>query len=162
MKLSHGIALPDIIVHKEIDSQTGDLILHNYGDYVDTLDGLLQTNLQRCQEKTPEEIRYRDATTKQYDWYQTFRTLTLFLWITLNSALVMIVVNIPKVSMFRPTASGGEGLLYIGIVLWAYAGVTGFQYWCTILYALNKLWTWIATRLKSSRMEQMSEGHEEV
>ena len=41
VKLSHGLAIPDIEVHKEIDPQTGDLILHNYGGYVDTLDGLL-------------------------------------------------------------------------------------------------------------------------
>lgn len=128
------MAIPDIEVHKEIDPQTEDLILHNYGDYVDTLDRLLETKFQRCQEKTPNEIRIRDTVTKQQDWYQTFRTVTLFLWIALNSALVMIVVNIPKVSIFRPTASGGEGLMYIGIVLWAYAA---FQYGCTILYALK-------------------------
>lgn len=162
VKLSHGVAIPDIDVHKEIDPQTGDLILHNYSDYVDTLDGLLATNIDKCQSKNLPEIRTRDMMTKQEDWYRTFRSLTVFLWITLNSFLVMTVINIPKISIFRPTESGGEGLLYVGSVLWAYAGVTGFQYVCTILYALQKFWTWVTSGFAKGRLEQLDKDKQEV
>jgi len=151
VKVRDDVNIPDE-VYKEIDPQTGDLILHNFTEYITGLDGLLETNLNMCQSKSPPEIRTRDLSTMQEDWYRTFRTLTVFLWITLNSFLVLVVTNIPKVSTFRPTADGGEGLLYVGSVLWAYAGVAGFQYLCTIVYSLRKLWSWLTSGVGRSKV----------
>ncbi|KEF52076.1 uncharacterized protein A1O9_11702 [Exophiala aquamarina CBS 119918] len=162
VKVNNDVVIPDTDVYKEIDPQSGDLILHNFIDHVQILDGLLEANLDECQSRTLPETRTRDISTKQADSYRTFRTLTVFLWITLNSFLVMVVINIPKLSTFRPTASGGEGLLYIGIILWAYAGLTGFQYGCTILYAMRKSWRWVLTKLMTGRLGRMNQSQGEA
>lgn len=161
VRVSHGVEIPDVDVQKEIDPQTGDLILHNFGDYVNTLDGLLDSNLDQCQEERILEMPTRDTATKQEDMYRNFRSLTVFLWLFLNSFLVMLIINIPTFSIFRPTASGGEGLLYVGSVLWAYAGITAFQYLCTVLYALQNLWTWITTGLRRRRLVRPDKDKDE-
>jgi len=151
----------DISVRKEIDPQNGDIILHGYSDYLNELDNYFESQKRQCEAQRPKVVRNWHAH-ETHDEYQMFRTATLLCWLGANSALVMAVVNTPSISRFKPTAEGGEGLIYVGVVLWAYASVAGFQYCCTVLYALSKLWGWLSSRmravLRSRRLRKEKEG----
>lgn len=72
------------------------------------------------------------------DGQNSFRTKFLLCWLALNGALVMTILNIPKVSILEVTSDGGKGYLYVGTVLWANAGVTIFQFLFTLFYAMRK------------------------
>ena len=72
------------------------------------------------------------------DGLKSFRTTFLLCWVALNGALVMTILNIPKVSILEVTSDGGKGYLYIGSVLWANAGVTIFQFLFTLSYSIRK------------------------
>lgn len=153
---------PDIFVRKEIDPQNGDIILHGYSDYLNELDNYFESQRRQCEAQRSKVIRKRHAYEKQEEYYRMFRTATLLCWLGANSALVMVVVNTPSISRFKPTTEGGEGLIYVGVVLWAYASVAGFQYCCTVLYALSKLWRWLSSRMRavvrSRRLRKEKEG----
>ena len=152
----------DISVRMYVDTQNGDIILHGYTEYLNELDTYFDSQRQQCEAHRSREPSNWGAAEKQEDYFRTFRTMTLLCWLGANSALVMIVVNIPSISRFTPTAEGGKGLVYVGVVLWAYAGVTGFQYCCTVLYALSKLCAWLSGRIKAvARPSRSSKGQVE-
>ena len=60
-------------------------------------------------------------------------------WVALNSALVMAVLNITKVSVLEVSEDGGRGYLYIGTILWANTGVLIIQFLFNLVYCFGKL-----------------------
>ena len=75
----------------------------------------------------------------EQDYFKGFRIISVLCWVALNSALVMAVLNIPKVSILEVSEDGGKGYLYIGTVLWANTGVLIFQFLFNLVYCFGKL-----------------------
>ena len=74
-----------------------------------------------------------------WDHLITVRTISVLCWVALNSALVMAVLNITKVSVLEVSEDGGRGYLYIGTVLWANTGVLIIQFFFNLVYCFGKL-----------------------
>lgn len=97
-----------------------------------------EQELSLAQKARSKSLNQEWNSDKKLDWFRSFRTAFVLFWVALNSALVTIILNIPKISVLEMTADGGKGYLYVGTVFWANAGLTFFQFLFTLAYAIIK------------------------
>lgn len=145
----------DETISKVQDRATGDLIFYGYDEYLGQLDTIFDEYRAQCEVKQHSTPTPYSGHEKYEDQIREYRTRALLLWLTLNSVVVMVVVNIPSISKFTPTADGGSGLIFVGVVLWAYAGVSLFQYGCTIMYAISMLSAFVMRHVRPAKKVQV-------
>ncbi|KAK0387601.1 hypothetical protein NLU13_3847 [Sarocladium strictum] len=92
----------EITLDKTSDTQ-GNLVLRGYMEYIHNLNGYHSSQEQVFETKYISDKGLPHADDKISDWHRNFRTMLLLGWLGLNSALVMIVLNIPAISRFTPT-----------------------------------------------------------
>ncbi|KAG0196219.1 Chitin synthase, class 1 [Mortierella sp. GBA30] len=83
--------------------------------------------------KTVEVKQHRDAKTKQEDYYREIRTRVLLAWIMSNALLVALITS-TTFGDFRTTSD-----VYLGVVLWAVAGLALFRFIGSVVYMILRL-----------------------
>ena len=79
------------------------------------------------------------------DNFKTFRIISVLCWVALNSVLVMVVLNITKISVLEVSEDGGRGHLYIGTILGPNTGVLIIQFLFNLVYCFGKLAKYAST-----------------
>lgn len=148
----------DEVISKVQDQATGDMIFYGCDEYLGQLDALFDDYRSQCEFKEPSTPAVRSGPDKYEDHVREYRTRALLIWLSLNSIIVMVVVNVPSISKFTPTADGGKGLIFVGMVLWAYAGLSLFQYCCTVIYAISMLSAFVMRHLGFVRKPQVEKA----
>ena len=107
------------------------------------------------QKPRPEEKQKRDATTKQEDYYKSFRTRVVLVWLISNLALIIGILHTNSgfqgirvegstttaniyltVSMFPISFCG---IFVLMIVLWSVAGLAAFRFIGAVLYLIFRI-----------------------
>jgi len=99
-----------------------------------------------------EEKQKRDASTKQEDYYKSFRTRVVLVWLITNLALIVGILN-SNIGISGLSISGAEdraniyltvGMLFLlrfcaNVVLWSVAGLAAFRFVGAMLYLIFRL-----------------------
>ncbi|KAI8977521.1 chitin synthase 1 [Mycotypha africana] len=87
---------------------------------------------------TVPEVKKRDAKTKQEDYYRSFRTKLVTVWIFSNLVLVTIITNGQDV--FQWFGNYNErATAYLGFILWSVAGLSAVRFVGACLYLVMKI-----------------------
>ncbi|KAI7873014.1 chitin synthase 1 [Spinellus fusiger] len=85
------------------------------------------------------EKEHRDAKTKQEDYYKSFRTCLVLVWIITNMALVAGITNSETLNWFGTYEQ--RSVAYLGFILWSVAGLSAIRFTGSILYLFMKIFT---------------------
>ncbi|KAG9297729.1 hypothetical protein G9A89_011244 [Geosiphon pyriformis] len=88
----------------------------------------------------PQE-EHRDSSTKQEDYYKSFRTRVVLCWILSNAALVAGITNSNVSSLNNVLAADQRSNVYMAFVLWSVAGLAAFRFVGSCTYLLFRLFT---------------------
>ncbi|KAG2202877.1 hypothetical protein INT46_007557 [Mucor plumbeus] len=86
------------------------------------------------------EITKRDAKTKQEDYYRSFRTKLVTVWIFTNMVLVTIITNGQDVFSWFGNYND-RATAYLGFILWSVAGLSAVRFVGACLYLFLKIFT---------------------
>ncbi|CAO3637942.1 unnamed protein product [Cunninghamella blakesleeana] len=90
--------------------------------------------------KPEEEVKHRDAKTKQEDYYRSFRTRLVLSWIISNLALVAVITN----TTVLPGTLGdfeNRSSYYLAFILWSVAGLSVIRFTGSCLYLIFRIFT---------------------
>jgi len=88
----------------------------------------------------PEEKQKRDASTKQEDYYKSFRTRVVLAWLISNLALIVGILH-SNASITGISVSGSQTTanVYLTVVLWSVAALAAFRFIGSMLYLIIRL-----------------------
>ncbi|OAD00511.1 chitin synthase [Mucor lusitanicus CBS 277.49] len=86
------------------------------------------------------EVTKRDAKTKQEDYYRSFRTKLVTVWIFTNMVLVTIITNGQDVFSWFGNYND-RATAYLGFILWSVAGLSAVRFVGACLYLFLKIFT---------------------
>ncbi|KAF9926481.1 Chitin synthase, class 1 [Linnemannia zychae] len=95
-----------------------------------------QLALDSLMDRTVEEVKHRDAKTKQEDYYRAFRTRLVLIWCASNALLVSIITYGGDA---KNDAYNGRSKFYLGFVLWSVAFLSAFRFVGSMVYIILRL-----------------------
>ena len=99
----------------------------------------------------PKERQKRDASTRQEDYYKSFRTRVVLVWLISNLGLIIGILRTDGgLEGIRSEGSATTANVYLAvsmtsswivlmIVLWSVAGLAGFRFIGAVLYLIFRL-----------------------
>ncbi|KAI8335825.1 chitin synthase-domain-containing protein [Chlamydoabsidia padenii] len=86
---------------------------------------------------SPNDKKQKQKTISLEDYYRSFRTYLLLLWVTCNTVLVVVVTSTDYTSLFHSS----PGTTYMAVVSWTNAGLTVFRFLGSFLYLVIRLFS---------------------
>ena len=93
------------------------------------LNAQYEAEMRKIVMKAPEEKREFTAAEKQEDYYKSFRSRVVLVWLICNFALVAVVLS--TAGLERISASTDDttkSTIYMAVVLWSVAGLSAFKF----------------------------------
>ncbi|CAH1762767.1 12811_t:CDS:2 [Entrophospora sp. SA101] len=104
------------------------------------INSLYQEAVEELQRHHEEPVKKRSASDKQDDYYKSFRTRVVLLWILSNGAMVAIITNASS-TLNSISTSTDRANSYMAFVLWSVAGLAAFRFMGSCTYLLFRLFT---------------------
>jgi chitin synthase len=93
------------------------------------LNAQYEAEMRKILTKAPAEKREMTASEKQEDYYKSFRSQVVLVWLICNFALVAVVLS--TAGLERISASTDDttkSTIYMAVVLWSVAGLSAFKF----------------------------------
>jgi chitin synthase len=94
------------------------------------LNAQYEAEMRKFVTKAPEEKRVVTASEKQEDYYKSFRSRVVIVWIVCNFSLVALVLSTAGIERISSdsTSDSSKSTIYMAVVLWSVAGLSGFKF----------------------------------
>jgi chitin synthase len=98
--------------------------------------------------KPPKEVQIISEEEKQADYYKGFRSAVVLAWVFCNFALGAVVLSAAGLETFDDTTSTSDSedstqskrsLIYMKVVLWSVAGLSGFKFIGAMWYLVVRM-----------------------
>jgi len=109
------------------------------------LDTLYTTALEKFSTEVVEEPKKENASDKELNYNKAFRSYVVLAWMFCNAALVALVLKaggLQRLSVTTTTGTEAESptvKIYLMIVLWSVAGLSGFKFVGAMWYKIHRM-----------------------
>ncbi|KPI40563.1 Chitin synthase 2 [Cyphellophora attinorum] len=129
--------LPDVKIKE--DGKVDVTIPQDDGD----LNAQYETELLKFAGKPPKEVKKVNKADEQEDYYKSFRTNVVTIWMITNFILAAAVLNVGGFDRINTggegSGDGNNGQIYLTVVLWSVAGLALFRFIGAMWFLVKRL-----------------------